>query len=92
MKLIVALTAAALLTAPSIAGPTCRDGKGKFTKCPPAAAAAAAPGVTKDSKGKCHIASGPKRGQFTKCPHQSSSAVTLPRRRCCERRALRAAE
>jgi hypothetical protein len=29
--------------------------------------AAATGGVTKDAKGKCHIASGPKKGQFTKC-------------------------
>jgi len=48
---------------PAMAAP-CRDAKGKFAKCPPAAAAA----VTKDAKGKCHMASGPKKGQFTKCP------------------------
>ena len=65
MKLIVALTAAALLTAPSIAA-NCRDAKGKFVKCP--AASTAAPAVTKDARGKCHFASGPKKGQFTKCP------------------------
>ena len=45
----------------------CRDAKGHFTKCAPAAAAVSAPAVTKDSKGKCHIASGPKKGHFTKC-------------------------
>ena len=67
MKLFIALTAAALLTAPTYAGTACRDAKGKFTKCPPAAAAAA-PGVTKDKNGKCHVASGPKKGAFTKCP------------------------
>jgi hypothetical protein len=65
MKLFLALTAAALLAVPSLAAP-CRDAKGKFTKCPPAAAAAA--GVTKDAKGKCRVAAGPKKGQFTKCP------------------------
>ena len=64
MKLLVALAGAALLTMPSLAAP-CRDAKGKFTKCPPAAATAA---VTKDRNGKCHVASGPKKGQFTKCP------------------------
>lgn len=68
MKLIIALTAAALLTAPTYAGNACRDAKGKFTKCPTAATASATPGVTKDAKGKCHFASGPKKGQFTKCP------------------------
>ena len=66
MKLIVAFTAAALLTPPAIAAP-CRDAKGHFTKCPAAAATPAA-NVTKDAKGKCHIASGPKKGAFTKCP------------------------
>lgn len=67
MKLFVALTAAALLTAPSIAA-HCKDAKGRFTKCPTAAAAPASANVTKDAKGKCHFASGPKKGQFTKCP------------------------
>ena len=67
MKLIVALTAAALLTAPSFAGKPCRDAKGHFTKCPTAASATAS-NITKDAKGKCHFASGPKKGQFTKCP------------------------
>lgn len=65
-KLVLAFAAAALLTAPTYAGKACRDAKGKFTKCP-TATAAAAPGVTKDAKGKCHFASGPKKGQFTKC-------------------------
>jgi hypothetical protein len=64
MKLLIALTAAALLTAPSIAA-NCRDAKGKFIKC--TAASTSAPAVTKDAKGKCHIASGPKKGAFTKC-------------------------
>jgi hypothetical protein len=64
MKLTAALAAFVLLTAPVLASP-CRDAKGKFTKCP---AATASVGVTKDAKGKCHVASGPKKGQFTKCP------------------------
>jgi hypothetical protein len=68
MKLLVALTAAALVMSPAFAGQQCRDAKGKFTKCPPAAAAAASSNITKDAKGKCHFASGPKKGQFTKCP------------------------
>ena len=46
----------------------CKDAKGKFIKCPPPAAAAVAPAnVKKDAKGRCHVASGPKKGQFTKC-------------------------
>ncbi len=45
----------------------CRDAKGKFTKCP-SAASQATNTVTKDAKGKCHWAAGPKKGQFTKCP------------------------
>lgn len=68
MKLIAVLAAASLIVAPALAGGKCRDAKGKFTKCPPAAAASAATGITKDKNGKCHFASGPKKGQFTKCP------------------------
>lgn len=66
MKLIVALTVAALIGMPTYAGKACRDAKGKFIKCPTAAAASAALGVVKDAKGKSHFASGPKKGQFTK--------------------------
>lgn len=66
MKLIVAFTAAALLTAPAMSA-ACRDAKGKFIKCAASASAPAA-NVVKDAKGKCHIASGPKKGAFTKCP------------------------
>ena len=66
MKLIIATTAIAMLASPVLAAP-CKDAKGRFTKCPPAAAAAA-PGVVKDKKGKCHVASGPNKGKFTKCP------------------------
>lgn len=64
------IAAIALAAVPMSAGAApCKDAKGKFTKCPPAAAKpAASGGVTKDAKGKCHIASGPKKGQFTKCP------------------------
>jgi hypothetical protein len=58
--------AIALIASPALAAGPCKDAKGKFTKCPSAAAAAG--GVTKDKNGKCHIASGPKKGQFTKCP------------------------
>jgi hypothetical protein len=65
---LFAIASLALLSsAPALAAP-CKDAKGKFIKCPAAAAhAAPAGGVTKDAKGKCHIASGPKKGQFTKC-------------------------
>lgn len=59
--------AVALIATPALAAAPCKDAKGKFVKCPPAAAAATG-GVTKDKAGKCHIASGPKKGQFTKCP------------------------
>lgn len=64
MKLVAFFAAASLIVAPAIAGKACRDAKGKFTKCPPAAATG---NVVKDAKGKCHFASGPKKGQFTKC-------------------------
>ena len=65
----IGVTAVALLSLSTVvAAAPCKDAKGKFTKCPPpAAAAASAAGVTKDKNGKCHVASGPKKGQFTKC-------------------------
>jgi len=68
MKLILAFAAAAMLTAPAFSAP-CRDAKGHFMKCGTATAAKAstASNVTKDAKGKCHFASGPKKGRFTKC-------------------------
>lgn len=64
---MLAIAALSIAATPAIAAP-CKDAKGKFTKCPPPAASAATGGVTKDAKGKCHVASGPKKGQFTKCP------------------------
>jgi hypothetical protein len=69
IRTILSVTVALTMATGVLAAP-CKDAKGKFTKCPPAAAAAApaAGNVTKDAKGKCHIASGPKKGQFTKCP------------------------
>lgn len=74
-RITFALASIALLTAssPAFASGPCKDAKGKFIKCPatPAASAAKATttgGVTKDKNGKCHVASGPKKGQFTKCP------------------------
>ena len=66
MKLIVAFTAAALLTGPALAAP-CRDAKGHFAKCPTAATSAGSD-VKKDKNGKCHFAAGPQKGKFTKCP------------------------
>lgn len=67
-KLVTAVALAGILAAgPAWAAP-CKDAKGKFIKCPDKAKSAALkPGVVKDAKGKCHIASGPKKGQFTKC-------------------------
>jgi hypothetical protein len=65
-RLTLAFAVAAIVTTPAIGAP-CKDAKGKFTKCPPAAAGVASAAITKDAKGKCHIASGPKKGQFTKC-------------------------
>ena len=59
MKLLVSLAIAAMLAGPSLAAP-CRDAKGKFTKCPPAAASI----VKVDKNGKCHDA----KGHFTACP------------------------
>ncbi|SFK19095.1 hypothetical protein SAMN03159338_3564 [Sphingomonas sp. NFR04] len=68
MLRITTITAAlALIATPGLAAAPCKDAKGKFVKCPPAASAAAGD-VVKNKAGKCHIASGPKKGQFTKCP------------------------
>ena len=69
-KFSLALASLAMLASSAAFAAPCKDAKGKFIKCPTAGAkpAAAAVGVTKDAKGKCHIASGPKKGQFTKCP------------------------
>jgi len=60
----IALTAAALalVTSPAIASP-CKDAKGKFVKCPPAALH----NVIKGKDGKCRVATGPNKGKFTKC-------------------------
>jgi len=70
MKSLALIAAASLLIGGAANAAPCKDAKGKFTKCPPAAAKSTAPSanITKDAKGKCHIASGPKKGQFTKCP------------------------
>ena len=62
MKLILALTAAALFTPPTFAAPACRDTKGKFIKC--ATTTAGQAGVTKSKDGKCRDA----KGHFAKCP------------------------
>ncbi|WP_313534421.1 hypothetical protein [Sphingomonas sp.] len=67
MRVSTFAAAIALIATPALAAAPCKDAKGKFVKCPPAAAAAAG-GVVKDKGGKCRIASGPKKGQFTKCP------------------------
>lgn len=67
-RTLVAIASIAMIAGgtSSLAAP-CKDAKGKFTKCPPAAAAAAKPGVVKDAKGRCHVADGPHKGKFTKC-------------------------
>lgn len=39
----------------------------KFAKCPTPVKVVVVD-VTRDSNGRCHFASGPKKGQFTKCP------------------------
>ena len=47
---IAALAFAAGAASPSLAAP-CKDAKGKFTKCPPKAAAVAKPKQCRDAKG-----------------------------------------
>lgn len=62
IRALVAIAAAALMTPGLAAAAPCKDAKGKFVKCPPA------PAIAKDAKGRCRIASGPKKGQLAKCP------------------------
>lgn len=64
-NLMTAVALAGLVAASPTLAASCKDAKGKFIKC--ANAAPMKTGVVKDAKGKCHIASGPKKGQFTKC-------------------------
>lgn len=58
MKALTALVAVVFLMSPALSAP-CRDGKGKFVKCP---AAAASPIKCKDAKGR-----------FAKCSAQERS-------------------
>ena len=68
LRLSLALAAVSMIAAPVGAVP-CRDAKThRFIKCPPSAVVLQTGAVTKDKNGKCHFASGPKKGQFTKCP------------------------
>lgn len=48
-RILATLAVFALASSPALAAP-CKDAKGKFTKCPPAAGKA--PGRCKDAKGK----------------------------------------
>ena len=69
MKLIVALTCAALIAGPVLAGAQCRDPKtGHAAKCGKGMVAFSADAVTKDKTGRCHVAAGAKKGQLVKCP------------------------
>ena len=64
--LSIAIALAFGLTAASGAfAETCRDAKGRFAKCPTAAAAPAKTAQCKDAKGK-----------FTKCPTSAETAAT----------------
>ena len=67
--LAVAAVASLLGVAPAIAAPACKDAKGKFIRCPPAAHAKGPvkAKVVKGKDGKCRIAAGARKGQFTKC-------------------------
>jgi len=69
MKSLALIAAASLLIGGAANAAPCKDAKGKFTKCSPATvkSTTTSANITKDAKGKCHIASGPKKGQFTKC-------------------------
>lgn len=50
--LSLAIAFAVAFSSATYAAPPCRDAKGKFIKCPPAAAAPAKPTKCKDAKGK----------------------------------------
>ncbi len=52
--MLIALSALAMVASPALAAP-CKDAKGKFIKCPPAAAAKASPA-------RCRL-----NGKFAKC-------------------------
>lgn len=67
IRTFAALSITALMATSLVAAP-CKDAKGRFTKCPPATTKAMAPAFNKDAKGRCHVASGPKKGQLMKCP------------------------
>jgi hypothetical protein len=71
IRTLTALSVTALLAASLVAAP-CKDAKGKFTRCPPAAAPAA---FNKDAKGRCHVASGPTKGRLMACPNKLTSGA-----------------
>ncbi|CUS43544.1 MAG: hypothetical protein V4610_15365 [Pseudomonadota bacterium] len=77
-RFALALAAIAMTASPVAAAPACKDAKGKFIKCPPAAATPVAkpspaakaaptakpkPAPAAKSTGKCRNA----KGQFAKC-------------------------
>ena len=62
LRITLAIAALALVAAPSFAAP-CKDTKGKFVKCPPAAKH----NVVKGKDGKCRYVSGANKGKFAKC-------------------------
>ncbi len=64
-RVSVIAAAIALVASPALAAGPCKNAKGQFVKCPPAAAAKAY--VIRDKHGKCRIASGRDKGRFTKC-------------------------
>ena len=71
MKLVFALALTGLLTAPLAAAP-CRDAKGKFAKCPLAAAVGGKISAP-DKTGHCKVVepapgTKQKKGQFATCP------------------------
>ena len=60
----IAIATAALFSFATVAdAAACRDSKGKFVKCPAAAAKSPTSGVTKGKDGKCRDA----KGHFAKC-------------------------
>ena len=73
MKKLMLFIAALALPVAAHAAP-CKDAKGKFIKCPPAAAAAAKPAMAAAAKPATKAAKAPvkrcrdAKGRFAKCP------------------------
>jgi len=71
-KALLAFAAFAVLSATPASGAPCKDTMGKVSKCPPVVkginVSSGSVLIIKDAKGRCRLASGPRKGQLTACP------------------------